>query len=203
MAGETTNIVLVGTGGQGALTMMEMLALAAEMADQEVRVLSRVSLARLGGTGICHIRLGPASSAAIPIGEADILLTLEMSEVLRVLPMARRGAQAFISTHQRLPIASGIAGRRYPSQAEIKQALTEREVSVLFVPEQLSADLPAEVQASRVNIILLGVLAGASELLPCPILEQAIALRLPQFAQQNIQMFETGWLFAKKVLQGT
>ena len=203
MAEETTNIVLIGTGGQGALTMMEMLALAAEMADQGVRVLSRVSLARLGGTGMCHIRLGPASSPAIPLGEADILLTLEMSEVLRALPMARRGAQAFVSTHRRLPIAAGVAGRRYPSQEEIQQALAVRGVSTLFVPERLSADLSAEIQTSRINMILLGVLCGFTDLLPRPILEQAIALRLPQFAQQNIQMFGTGWLFAKKVRQKT
>src|SRR5215469_16850425 len=88
---KVTNIVVIGIGGQGALTMMEMLALGAEIAEQDVRVLSRVSLARLGGAGVCHVRLGPCSSPAIPTGEADILLTLEMSEVLRILTMARQG----------------------------------------------------------------------------------------------------------------
>jgi Pyruvate/2-oxoacid:ferredoxin oxidoreductase gamma subunit len=204
MAEETTNIVVIGTGGQGALTMMEMLALAAEMADREIRVLSRVSLARLGGAGICHIRLGPASSPAIPVGEADILLTLEMSEVLRALPMARRGARAFVSTYQRLPVAAGVAGRRYPSQTEIASALAEREVSPLFVPEKLPTDLPiaAEELASRVNMVLLGVLCGATELLPRPDLEQAIALRLPDCAEQNLQIFNAGWHFAKQSSAG-
>jgi len=127
---KTTNIVVIGIGGQGALTMMEMLALAAEIAGQEVRVLSRVSLARLGGAGICHIRLGPCSSPAIPAGEADILLTLEMSEVLRALPMARRGAQAFVNCHRRLPIAAGVAGVPYPAQEEIERTL--REIEFVF-----------------------------------------------------------------------
>src|SRR5215472_10338809 len=115
---KTINIVVIGIGGQGALTMMEMLALAAEIAEQEVRVLSRVSLARLGGAGICHVRVGPCSSPAVPQGEADILLTLEMSEVLRALPMARRGAQAFVNCFRRLPIAAGVAGVPYPRQEE-------------------------------------------------------------------------------------
>jgi Pyruvate/2-oxoacid:ferredoxin oxidoreductase gamma subunit len=198
MAEETTNIVVIGTGGQGALTMMEMLALAAEMADQEVRVLSRVSLARLGNAGICHIRLGPTSSPTITRGEADILLTLEMSEVLRALPMARRGARAFVSTYRRLPIAAGVAGRSYPLQEEIEHALLEQQVSPLFVPEHLPGDLPAGESLNRVNMVMLGVLCGATDLLPRPILEQAIALRLPHVARQNLQIFAAGWLFAKK-----
>ncbi len=203
MTEKTTNLVIIGTGGQGALTMMEMLALAAEIAEQEVRVLSRVSLARLGGAGICHMRLGPSSSPAIPMGEADLLLTLEMSEVLRALPMARTGAQAFVSTYRRLPIAAGLAGRRYPTQAEITQALAERDVSALFVPEHLPTaacgDEPVH-QASRVNMVMLGVLCGAVDLLPRSALEEAITLRLPSIADQNLQMFAVGWQFAKKML---
>src|ERR1700732_5052129 len=104
---KTTNIILRAIGGQGTLTMMEMLAMAAEAAGEEVRVLSRVSLARLGGSGMCHVRIGPCASPAIPNGEADILLALEMSEVLRALPLARPGALAFINTYHRVPIAAG------------------------------------------------------------------------------------------------
>lgn len=204
IAEKTTNIVIIGIGGQGALTMMEMLALAAEIAEQEVRVLSRVSLARLGGAGVCHVRLGPCSSAAIPMGEADILLTLEMSEVLRALPMARQGARAFVNCYRRLPIAAGVAGVHYPARAEIERALAEQNVSSVFVPEQLPADLYADEQArqaGRINMTMLGVLCGATELLPRPALAEAIALRLPQLVEQNMQTFDAGWHFAKKVLQ--
>src|SRR5262249_5672595 len=105
---KTTSIIMLGIGGQGTLTIMEILALAAEEAGEEVRVLSRVSLARLGGSGMCHIRIGPSASPAIPTGEADILLALEMSEVLRALPMAKPGALAFINTYRRVPIAAGV-----------------------------------------------------------------------------------------------
>src|SRR5438067_2400258 len=120
---QTTNIILLGIGGQGTLTLMEILALAAEASDEEVRVLSRVSLARLGGSGMCHVRIGPSASPAIPIGEADILLALELSEVLRALHMARRGALAFINTFRRLSIAAGVAGMHYPTRAEVEEAL--------------------------------------------------------------------------------
>jgi indolepyruvate ferredoxin oxidoreductase beta subunit len=201
---KTTNIVIIGIGGQGALTMMEMLALAAEIAEREVRVLSRVSLARLGGAGVCHLRLGPCSSAAIPVGEADILLTLEMSEVLRALPMARRGARAFVNCYRRLPIAAGVAGVHYPTRTEIESTLARHGVSSLFVPEHLPRDFyrdEAAWQAERINMTMLGVLCSATELLPRVALEKALVLRLPELAEQNKLNFAAGWRFAKKELQ--
>lgn len=201
---KVTNLVVIGIGGQGALTMMEMLALAAEIAGQEVRVLSRVSLARLGGAGVCHVRLGPCSSPAIPVGEADILLTLEMSEVLRALPLARQGARAFVNRYRRLPVAAGVAGVSYPTQEEIERALTERGIGSLFVPERLPGAFYVDeqaAQAERINMVMLGVLCGATELLPRPALEEAIALRLPHLVEQNIQTFAAGWQFAKKDTQ--
>lgn len=194
---ETTNIVMLGIGGQGTLTLMEMLAMAAEEAGEEVRVLSRVSLARLGGSGMCHVRLGPSASPAIPVGEADILLALEMSEVLRALPMARQGALAFINTYRRLPVAAGVTGIHYPTRLEIEAALKEAGISGIFVPENLplpSNGTGQEDQAnSRINIIMLGVLCGYTQLLPRPALEHAIALRLPRFAEQNLRTFSAGW----------
>jgi indolepyruvate ferredoxin oxidoreductase, beta subunit len=200
---KTTNIIMIGIGGQGTLTMMEMLAMAAEEAGEEVRVLSRVSLARLGGSGMCHVRLGPSASPAIPVGEADILLSLEMSEVLRALTMAHRGALAFINTYHRLPIAAGVAGIHCPTQAEIEVALKEAGVTGIFVPEVLpstTGEAGEELQSeSRINIIMLGVLCGYTQLLPRPALEHSIASRLPRFAEQNLRTFSAGWDFAESL----
>ncbi len=196
---KTTNIVLLGIGGQGTLTMMEMLAMAAEEAGEEVRVLSRVSLARLGGSGMCHIRIGPSASAAIPVGEADILLALEMSEVLRALPMARRGALAFVNMYRRLPIATGVAGMHYPTSSEVEQAMASHGITCMFVPESLPDD---DQDEARMNIIMLGVLCGYTRLLPRPVLEEAIAERLPQFAEQNLRTFTAGWSYGETMRKG-
>ena len=200
---KTTNIIMIGIGGQGTLTMMEMLAMAAEEAHEEVRVLSRVSLARLGGSGICHVRLGPSISPAIPVGEADVLLTLEMSEILRVLPMARRGALAFINTFRRLPIAAGVAGIHYPKREEIGVALDEAGVAGIFVPDILpspSNEIEDGRQSNnRINIIMLGVFCSYTQLLPRAVLENSIISRLPQFAEQNLRTFSAGWGFAESL----
>jgi indolepyruvate ferredoxin oxidoreductase beta subunit len=194
---QTTNIILLGIGGQGTLTMMEMLAMAAEAAGEEVRVLSRVSLARLGGSGMCHVRLGPSASPAIPAGEAHILIALEMSEVLRVLPMASEGALAFTSLYRRMPVAAGVNGLHYPRRDEIEHALQNAGVTGIFVPEILppsSGETDGEKPGdSRVNMLMLGVFAGYTRLLPRELLEQAIEQRLPRFAAENAHTFAAGW----------
>jgi indolepyruvate ferredoxin oxidoreductase, beta subunit len=199
----TTNIILLGIGGQGTLTLMEMLAMAAEAADEEVRVLSRVSLARLGGSGMCHVRIGPSASPAIPAGEADILLALEMSEVLRALPMARHDALAFINTYRRLPIAAGVAGMHYPTRTEVEEALEAHGITGIFVPEALPIGedtyLQKHASDARINIIMLGVLCGYTQILPRPTLEASIGRRLPNFAEQNLRTFATGWSYGEAV----
>jgi indolepyruvate ferredoxin oxidoreductase, beta subunit len=191
----TTNIILLGIGGQGTLTMMEMLAMAAEEAGEEVRVLSRVSLARLGGSGMCHVRLGPAASPAIPAGEAHILIALEMSEVLRALPMASEGALAFTNLYRRMPVAVGVSGLHYPTREEVEHALQAAGVTGIFVPEvlPLSTDGTEQAGDSRVNILMLGVFVGYTNLLPRALLEQAIEQRLPRFAAENARAFAAGW----------
>ena len=201
---KTTNIIMLGIGGQGTLTMMEKLAIEAEEANEDVRVLSRVSLARLGGSGICYVRLGPSSSPTIPVGGADILLTLEMSEVLRALPMASRGALAFINTFRRLPIAAGVAGIRYPTCEQIEKALNEAGVTGIFIPEFLPSpanEIEGEQQShSRINIMMLGVFCGYTRLLPRVVLENSISSRLPRFAEQNLRTFSAGWGFAESLM---
>jgi indolepyruvate ferredoxin oxidoreductase, beta subunit len=187
---KTVNIVLQGIGGQGTLTLMEMLAMAAEKAGEEVRVLSRVSLARLGGSGMCHIRLGPSASPAIPQGEADIFVSLEMSEVLRALPLARPGALAFIHAYRRLPIATGTTGLHYPTRTEVEEVLQARDIHGVFVPEGIAGE--------HINIVMLGVLCGYTHLLPRPLLEEAISERLPSFAEQNMRIFDAGWRFGEQ-----
>ena len=192
---QTTNIILLGIGGQGTLTMMEMLAMAAEAAGEEVRVLSRVSLARLGGSGMCHVRLGPAASPTIPAGEAHILIALELSEVLRALPMAAQGALAFTSLYRRMPVAAGVNRLHYPTREEVEHTLQTAGVSGIFVPEVLPPSTGETEQAgdSRVNMLMLGVFAGYTNLLPRALLAQAIEQRLPRFAAENLHTFAAGW----------
>ncbi len=198
---ETTNILVTGVGGQGNRTLMKIIANAALAADKEVRVLSSTSLGRLGVPITCHIRIGPAASASIPTGETDILVALEMNEALRALPMMRRGAVAFIYTYRRLPIIAGINGMHYPSVDEIAKVAIGRDITSIFVPASLSAFEHRMAEQGRYTstITILGVLCGHTELLPRPLVEQALCQCLPDYKEQNLQALASGWQYGEKL----
>lgn len=197
----TTNIIIAGVGGQGNRTLTNVIAYAALLANNEVHILSSTSLGRLGGTITCHIRIGPAASATIPTGDADILVALEMNEALRALSMLRREALAFIYTYRRLPIIAGVHGMPYPSLKKIEIAAIGRKIRSIFVPELLSAfEHPiAEQGQSTANITMLGVLCGYTELLPHPLVEQALCQCLPDYTEQNLCALSTGWHYGEKL----
>lgn len=198
---KTTNIIIAGVGGQGNRTLTNVIAYAALLANNEVHVLSSTSLGRLGGPITCHIRIGPAASATIPMGEADILVALEMNEALRALPMLRREALAFIYTYRRLPIIAGIHRMTYPSAEKIEYAAIGREIRSILVPELLSTfeHHIAEQGQSTTNITMLGVLCGYTKLLPRPLVEQALCQCLPDYTERNLRALSTGWYYGEKL----
>jgi len=198
---KTTNIIVAGVGGQGNRTLMKLIAHAALAAHAEVCVLSSTSLGRLGGPIACHIRLGPAASATIPTGEADILVALELNEALRALPMLRREALAFIYTHCRLPIIAGINGMQYPPVDEIEKASMARGITSIFVPQSLSAftDTDAGQMQTSANSIMLGVLCRYTGLFPRSLAEQALCQCFPDVAAKNLQAFAIGWEYGEKL----
>jgi len=198
-----TNLLIAGVGGQGNRTLMNIIAHAALAAEQEVCTLASTSLGRLSGPISCHIRIGPAVSATIPKGEADILLALEMNEALRTLPMMHYGALAFIYTHRRLPIIAGINGMHYPHIDEIEKAGTTRGITSILVPESLSSLENHVTEQGQynvsANIIMLGILCGYTGLLPRPLVEQSLRQHLPDSVAKNLHAFGIGWRYGEKV----
>jgi indolepyruvate ferredoxin oxidoreductase beta subunit len=197
----TTNIIVAGVGGQGNRTLMNIIAQSVLAANGEVHVLSSTSLGRLGGPITGHIRIGQTASAAIPMGEADILVALEMNEALRAMPMLRCEALAFIYTYRRLPIIAGIHGMQYPSIDQIENTARGRGITSIFVPESLPAfehHITEQGQCTA-NITLLGVLCGYTKLLPRPLIEQALYHCLPDHKEQNLHALASGWHYGEKL----
>jgi indolepyruvate ferredoxin oxidoreductase beta subunit len=202
---KATNILIVGVGGQGNRTLMKIIASAALGDATEVRVLSSTSLGRLGGPIACHIRLGPSASTSIPAGEADILVALEMNEALRAMPMMRREAVAFIYTHRRIPITTGLQGRHYPSIQEIEEAGANKAIKCIFVPA-VPSSFGGTVQEKHptkfANTVMLGAFCSYTQMLPRPAVEQSLYEHLPAHtALENLHTFATGWQYGEAKLR--
>jgi len=200
---KTTNILIAGVGGQGNRTLMKLIAHAALAAGEEVRVLSGTGLGRLGGPITCHMRIGSVVSATIPMGEADILVALEMNEALRALPMMRRGALALIYAYCRRPIVAGIGGMESPSVAKVEEVGVVRGITCVFVPQLRSlftdTDIGQVQSGPFASGMMLGVLCGYSGLFPRLLVEQALRQCLPDCVEQNLQAFDIGWQYCQGV----
>ncbi len=78
------NIIIVGTGGQGLITLLKILAEAAKIDGFDVRTSELHGLSQRGGSVECHIRLGKKIySPLVEAGAADLVFALEQNEALR------------------------------------------------------------------------------------------------------------------------
>ncbi|MBX5450316.1 2-oxoacid:acceptor oxidoreductase family protein [Thermogemmatispora sp.] len=204
------NLILAGVGGQGVQTALEVLALAANEVGLTVHTFAPLSLARLGGSACCHLRFGPVPTPRIAPGQADLLIVVEMSELLRVLPLARSGALAFISTWRRPPLAASLQGQLYPHQAMLATALQHRGVTGIFVEPRCrdwsqaskSASEGEEVPPGLLALYMLAVCCSATSLLPRTSLEKALARLLAEqsgVAAQARRLLACGWQYGARL----
>ena len=82
------DIVLAGVGGQGVLSMAALIGRAALREGLFVKQSEVHGMAQRGGAVHAHLRLAdrPIESDLIPLGIADLILSLEPVESLRYLP---------------------------------------------------------------------------------------------------------------------
>ncbi len=81
------DIVLAGVGGQGVLSMAALIGRAAASQGLHVKQSEVHGMAQRGGAVQAHLRLSdaPIESDLIPLGGADLVLSLEPIESLRYL----------------------------------------------------------------------------------------------------------------------
>jgi indolepyruvate ferredoxin oxidoreductase beta subunit len=189
---ERFKILVVGVGGQGALSAARFLGEAALEKKLSVNVGQLHGMSQRGGSVEASVIIGPGHSSHIGNFEADIVLGLEPLEILRALPMINSDTQVVANTGQIVPFSLAIQGVPYPPVGETLQkvrAVTKHLVEI---------DGPALVKKVGVprtlNVGMLGALAGL-KLLPfdSELLWKAIAKKCPErFIDANREAFELG-----------
>lgn len=131
MAGKVLNVVLSGVGGQGIVSLANVIANAALHAGTNVIVAETHGLSQRGGSVIVHVRLGPAEAPLIPEGEGDVMLALDPLEAARYAHYLRRGALAFVEEKVTPPPLPGV---KPPSTEEVVKSLEGAGLRVRVVP---------------------------------------------------------------------
>ncbi len=192
MENHVTNILVVGTGGQGVMTATEILAEAAIALGHDVKKTEVAGMAQRGGVVSSHLRFGTkVLSPQITAGTADLLLAFEAAEALRWCHYLKPGGLVLMNTAKLVPPVVNIGLYEYPPNpiAEIRDRGYEvRAFDAMEIAMKLG-----EIRLG--NTVMLGAL-GDHLPFPAQVLLDAIvkrfAARKPQLVELNRQAFEAG-----------
>ena len=86
---KTFNMIITGTGGQGLITLLDIITEAAVIQGLDVKTSELHGLSQRGGSINTHIRIGKkVYSPLVALGSADLVLSLEFLESLRAIDYA-------------------------------------------------------------------------------------------------------------------
>ena len=92
------NIVIVGTGGQGLITLLKIISEAAFQEGNEVRTSELHGLSQRGGSVEVHIRFDKKIySPLVEKGGADLVISLEAQESLRAIEYSSKNTNYLIN----------------------------------------------------------------------------------------------------------
>lgn len=124
------NIVIVGTGGQGLITLLQILAEAARMEGYDVKTSELHGLSQRGGSVEVHIRFDKSVfSPLVRQGGADLILGLEIQECLKAGYYANQET-VFLINKFFIPIL----GQKLLTEKRILNNLKKITKSVISIP---------------------------------------------------------------------
>jgi indolepyruvate ferredoxin oxidoreductase beta subunit len=188
------DIFLVGVGGQGVLTIADLIARTALRLRVPISFYPTKGMAQRGGFVKAQVRLGRESAGAnIPEGGADLVIAMERSEALKAVRFAMRGGDFVLFGHVWPPAGVMLGKDAYPSLERVQEQVARAEIRLHYVdPEDLPAEGGVRLPA---NVFVLGAAAGSSALgkvLPAEELERTVAERWIRGAERNIRAFRAG-----------
>lgn len=183
-----SDIVLAGVGGQGILTIATILGAAALNENLHLKQAEVHGMSQRGGDVQSNLRLSsdPIHSDLIPLGGADLIVSLEPMEALRYLPFLSSGGWIVTNTLPYVNIDN------YPEAEAIESELKNCKNVVAFDMEALAKEVAT---ARSSNLVLLGAASIFIDIEQEKIEEAIRALFIPKgekIVESNIAAFRAG-----------
>lgn len=188
------DIVLIGVGGQGILTIGDLLTRAALDAGIPASFAPTKGMAQRGGFVKAELRLGAEEvGPRVRARGADLVIAMEQSEALKGLEYVKPGGTFLLFAHVWEPTGVQLGVDAYPPFDAVLDAIRGVGARPLVVrPEALP-----EIGGRRCtpNVFLLGTVLAHTPLgeqIGIDRMEQVIAERWPKRAEENLQTFTAG-----------
>ena len=149
---ETKNIMIVGVGGQGSLLASKLLGRLFMNKGYDVKVSEVHGMSQRGGDVQSNLRLSdqPIASDLIPLGQADLIISLEPMEALRYLPYLKKDGWLVTNSQPFINIPN------YPEMGNVNEELEKLPHKVVLDVEAIAKEV-GSVRAA--NIVMLGAAA--------------------------------------------
>lgn len=188
------DIFCVGVGGQGILTIGEVLAEVAKTIDMPANFYPSKGMAQRGGFVKAQLRLGRINIGPnIPQRSADMVVSMELSESLKAVPFIKPGGHFVIYGDIWAPTAVALGKAPYPTFEQVKEHIESAGAKLVYMNP---ADLPIfEGEPVRPNLYVLGVLIGQTDLgqyIKPEQVEAVIQTRFKRFVEANLFAFRAG-----------
>ena len=189
----TYDIYLVGVGGQGILTIGEIITETAFQAGLPVNFYPTKGMAQRGGFVKAQLRIGRATPGpAIPEQGADLVIATEVSEALKAVRFVKPGGDFVLLASVWQPTAVMLGKASYPElEVVLEQVRSAGARPVVIEPERLPS---FEGQPVPDNVYTLGVAATQTRLgqLVSPgAMADVIAKRWKRGAERNLFAFNS------------
>ena len=189
------DIILAGVGGQGILSIATVIGSAALEQGLYLKQAEVHGMSQRGGDVQSHLRLSsdPIHSDLIPLGCADLIVSLEPMEALRYVPYL--APEGWIVTNT----APFVNIPNYPDMEAVKAELNRFPHCVAIDVDAMAQEILSPRSA---NMILLGAMAAMLHILDADKLRDGIrrifGRKGEEIVAANINAFDAGFASARK-----
>lgn len=197
------DIFMVGVGGQGILTIGEILATAAMNKSIPVSFYPSKGMAQRGGFVKAQLRIGSENAGpAIRECGADVVFAMELSESLKAVRYIKRGGDFIVLRNVWAPTAVLLGKADYPSVDTVKAEVEKARARLILIDED---DVP-EFNGQKVadNVFMLGSAIRNSVLADSfsfEEIETVILDRWKKATEANSYAFKSGFDYKALVME--
>ena len=196
----TFDVFLVGVGGQGVLTIGDLIAEAAMEKGLPVNFYPTKGMAQRGGSVKVQVRLGrEVVGPEMPERSADLVIAMERSEALKAVRYVKPGGDFVLYGHVWEPTkvmaegASAIGKADYPTLEQVREKVEAAGCRMHYLaPEALPTHDGRRVPA---NVYVLGAALGHTtlgDLLAPEEVADIVTHRWEKYAAMNEAAFRAG-----------
>jgi len=198
---ETKRCVFVGVGGQGNLLASNLLGQAALSMGIPVVVSEIHGMAQRGGVVESAVLLGGANSPIVSNGEADVLVSFEPLETMRMLAKCNNKTLVITNAQPLPPFTVAVGQGKYPPVDDILDKVGKKVGKVVALHGNDLAEKAGN--ALSLNMVMLGALIGSgATAVTEKVMKDIIAGATKKaFLESNLKAFDLGKETAQKLMK--